>query len=174
MPTPKMSRLALLVLLPLFSCTAEPASPDAGGGGGGGAAAPAGPRPEEPVAAMNYDTQKLLARPRVSDAAITVEHVLVAFQGAKRADGVKRTRAEAEKLTAEIYAQALGGKKFTTLRHKYSSDPGGGVYPMKAGSSGMVAGFDEMGFRLQVDEIGVAPYHDADSPFGWHVIKRIK
>lgn len=44
----------------------------------------------------------------------------------------------------------------------------------KAGRSGMVAGFGNVGFRLKVGEIGVAPWHEKDSPYGWHVIKRVK
>jgi hypothetical protein len=31
-----------------------------------------------------------------------------------------------------------------------------------------------VGFGLAVDGIGLAPYDAAASPFGWHVIKRLK
>ncbi len=38
----------------------------------------------------------------------------------------------------------------------------------------MAKGFGDVGFSLQVGEIGLAEYHLKDSPFGWHIIKRIK
>jgi len=39
--------------------------------------------------------------------------------------------------------------------------------------SAMVPAFGDVGFALEVGELGMAPYHDEASPFGWHIIKRI-
>jgi hypothetical protein len=36
----------------------------------------------------------------------------------------------------------------------------------------MVPGFGNIGFNLQVAEIGVSNFSKTDSPFGWHIIKR--
>ena len=36
----------------------------------------------------------------------------------------------------------------------------------------MVPGFGNIGFKLKVGEVGISNYHQADSPFGWHIIKR--
>ena len=38
----------------------------------------------------------------------------------------------------------------------------------------MVPAFGNVGFKLAVDEIGVADYDPTTSPYGWHVIKRVK
>jgi len=38
----------------------------------------------------------------------------------------------------------------------------------------MVPAFGDVGFTLEVGEIGLAPYDAKASPFGWHVIKRIE
>jgi parvulin-like peptidyl-prolyl isomerase len=57
----------------------------------------------------------------------------------------------------------------------YSNDTGPGEYPMtKATRSQMVKAFGDVGFRLKVGEMGVAPWDASASPFGWHIIKRIK
>ena len=36
----------------------------------------------------------------------------------------------------------------------------------------MVPGFGNIGFKLKVGEVGISNYHQTDSPFGWHIIKR--
>jgi parvulin-like peptidyl-prolyl isomerase len=38
----------------------------------------------------------------------------------------------------------------------------------------MVKSFGDVGFRLKVGEIGVATWDATASPFGWHIIKRVK
>jgi hypothetical protein len=45
----------------------------------------------------------------------------------------------------------------------------GNEYPR----DGMVAAFGNVGFVLEVGEIGIADY-SPDSPFGFHIIKRTK
>lgn len=117
---------------------------------------------------------KLMARAEQPVEGITLQHVLIAFQGAKAAS-VSRTKAEARKLVEKVLLEARSGVNFKDLMQMYSTDPGPGEYAMtKAGRKGMVPGFGNVGFRLKVDEIGVAPYDPVDSPFGWHVIKRVK
>lgn len=37
----------------------------------------------------------------------------------------------------------------------------------------MVPAFGDVGFGLQIGEVGLAEYDEAKSPFGWHVIKRL-
>ena len=36
----------------------------------------------------------------------------------------------------------------------------------------MVPGFGNIGFALEVGEIGISNFDKIDSPFGWHIIKR--
>jgi len=38
----------------------------------------------------------------------------------------------------------------------------------------LVPAFGDVGFRLQQNEIGLAPHDEKSSPFGWHVIKRLE
>ncbi len=76
--------------------------------------------------------------------------------------------------------RALGGEDFDALVKEYSNDPGGGPYTMSTDGSagfprsGMATSFGDVGWRLQVGEIGVAPYHPTKCGFGWHIIKRVE
>jgi hypothetical protein len=66
----------------------------------------------------------------------------------------------------------------------HSSDPGEGTYTMvndgviagpgEANRSGMVGAFGDVGFRISVGEIGLAEHDEKSSPFGYHLIKRVK
>ncbi len=38
----------------------------------------------------------------------------------------------------------------------------------------MARAFGDVGWRLEVDQIGVAGYHPQNSGFGWHIMKRLK
>jgi parvulin-like peptidyl-prolyl isomerase len=137
----------------------------------GAAPVSSGPRPEK---AAN-------GQPAV----ITVQHVLISFQGSERSEQ-KRSQAEAEKLAFEIVNRAKGGEDFEKLMKEFSNDPGGGTYTLvneglsanqSAGEydrRGMVPAFGDVGFRLAVGEVGLADYDLKTSPFGLHIIKRIK
>jgi parvulin-like peptidyl-prolyl isomerase len=51
-----------------------------------------------------------------------------------------------------------------------------GVAPLSADEYSrdkMVPAFGNVGFTLQVGEIGIADYDPATSPYGWHIIKRV-
>ncbi len=41
------------------------------------------------------------------------------------------------------------------------------------GRDGMVPAFGNVGFVLNVGEVGIADFDRGTSPYGWHVIKRI-
>jgi parvulin-like peptidyl-prolyl isomerase len=124
---------------------------------------------------MDAAIAKLMAKSELADEAITVQHVLIAFQGAPRITGVTRSKDEAKALAEKVWTEAIGGADFRSLMKQHSNDSGGGEYPMtKAGRNNMVAGFGNVGFRLAVGEIGVAPWEATASPYGWHIIKRVK
>jgi hypothetical protein len=116
-------------------------------------------------------------------AVITVKHVLVAFEGAQRSEQ-KRTRAEAEKIAFEVINRAKSGEDFDKIMKEISNDPGEGTYtlvntgiaanPGEFERSGMVAAFGDVGFRILVGEVGIADYDPKGSPFGLHIIKRVK
>jgi hypothetical protein len=38
----------------------------------------------------------------------------------------------------------------------------------------MVAAFGDVGFKLEVDSIGMSVFDAQKSPYGWHIIKRLK
>lgn len=124
---------------------------------------------------MDGAIAELMQRPEHPDTAIAVQHVLIAFQGAPRVTGVTRSKDEAKALAERVWAEAVGGADFQALMRQHSNDSGPGEYPLtKAGRAQMVPGFGDVGFRLRVGEIGVAPWDPQKSPYGWHVIKRVK
>lgn len=113
---------------------------------------------------------------------IQVAHVLISFAGA--GTEATRTKAEAEKLAGEVLARAKKGEDFAGLIKQLSDDSGDGVYGManfkvapKQGEyprQGMVAAFGDVGFVLEVGGIGMSAWDARKSPYGWHVIKRLK
>jgi hypothetical protein len=120
---------------------------------------------------------------------IEVDHILIAFNGAPRMNGVTRSLAEAKELTDTLVARIHDDGDWAALKRQFSDDPGptgngGGPYamantgaPQKKGvhpRSGMVPAFGDVGFVLEVDEVGVAEYDAAKSPYGYHIIKRVK
>lgn len=180
MPTASRSRFqfhSLVTALALLGAcsTDENKTPDKAPADVTPAVTPAPAPAANPVEAMDAAIKALMAKPEQKDEAITVQHVLIAFQGAPRITGVTRNKDEAKVLAAEVLQQALGGADFKALMQKHSNDSGGGEYPMtKAGRMQMVKAFGDVGFRLDVGEIGVAPWDATASPFGWHIIKRVK
>jgi parvulin-like peptidyl-prolyl isomerase len=97
---------------------------------------------------------------------------------------VTRTQDEASKLAAEIFARAKKGESFDALVAKYTDDSAPGFYSManngvapaqgEYARDGMVAAFGDAGFPLAIGEIGIANYDKERSPFGWHIVKRVK
>ena len=114
---------------------------------------------------------------------VRVAHILVAFRGASRS-AATRTREEAEALAEDLLKRAKAGEDFDALMKEFSNDPGGGTYglvndgqapaPSYYPRRQMVPAFGNVGFKLRVGEVGMAPHDPTTSPFGWHVIKRIE
>ena len=141
--------------------------------------APAVPAPSvvatTPKKSMDESIAEFMAKPEVLDDSITVQHVLISFQGAPRMTNVTRSRDEAKALAEKVWDKAISGADFKGLMAAHSNDTGPGEYPMTKGTRAqMVKGFGDVGFRLKVGEIGVAPWDANASPFGWHIIKRVK
>ena len=122
---------------------------------------------------------------------ITVQHLLVGFEGSVRGKNINRSKAEAQKLAEELLTKAKSGADFDELVKDHTDDSFPGVYNLvNFGIEGdktnpnrekwvykrgeMVAAFGDVGFVLDVGEFGLAPYDSEKSPFGWHLIKRIK
>jgi hypothetical protein len=113
------------------------------------------------------------AAPKPPPDAITAQHVLVAYKGAKDAPkAVTRSKADAKARASEVAAKAKEkGTDFTVLVKEYSDDPGS---KDRLGSLGkftrdkMVKPFSDAAFALGVDETS----DPVETPFGFHVIKR--
>lgn len=121
---------------------------------------------------------------------ITIQHCLIGFRESMPERAI-RSPEEAAEFAAEILEQAKAGEDFDSLvrqhtddsapgiyklaNHGYESDAGGQIPSRAIAARGsMVAGFGDVGFKLEVGEIGMASYDPAASPFGYHIIKRIK
>ncbi len=132
------------------------------------------------------------AKPEGEDDRITVQHILIGFQEAvgfggnvpDKAQG--RTQEDARKLAYELLDRAKAGEDFDKLVEEYTDDSAPGVYSLsnigvaadqaagEYGRKNMVPAFGDVGFKLKVGEIGIADYDPATSPYGWHIIKRVK
>ena len=78
------------------------------------------------------------------------------------------------------------GGDWAAAKSENSEDPApGGPYslanhgvatstPNESKRSDMVAAFGDVGFGLAVGEMGMADYDARKSPFGFHIIKRVK
>ena len=124
------------------------------------------------------------------DQHITVQHILigfkdaVGFQGNPPPKAAARTQDDAKKLAYEILDRAKKGENYDDLVKQYTDDQAPGIYSMSnIGATpgtgeypreGMVAAFGNVGFTLKVGEIGIADYDPTTSPFGYHIIKRVK
>ena len=113
---------------------------------------------------------------------IQVAHILISFAGA--GTEAVRSKADAEKLAGDVLARAKKGEDFHKLIKELSDDPGEGVYGManfkvrpergEYERGGMVPAFGDVGFKLAVGAIGMSTHDARTSPYGWHVIKRLK
>jgi hypothetical protein len=123
------------------------------------------------------------AKPALPAGCIEVQHILVGFTGSVPGKTVARTKEEAAKLAQELLAQARKGDDFTALVKKYTADSAPGIYKMCDAEQvpkgfysryGMVKAFGDVSFSLKPGEIGLAEWSVADSPYGWHIIKRLE
>ncbi len=116
---------------------------------------------------------------------VVVQHVLIAHNGTGIA-GVTRNPREAEQLAQRVLARARRGESFDRLVRLHSDESRDkdiydltnyGVPPSRKGQVQrvqMVRGFGDVAFKLRPLEIGLVPYDEARSPYGWHVIKRLR
>lgn len=172
----KALALCLLVLLPACSDSSETRL---------GAAAET---PEELRRRMDLAIAELEARPEHQSPRVTIQHLLVAVTGGG-VPGAHRTPAEAGALAAELLARTRLGEDFDTLVKNHTDEAHPGIYTLslEPGTTpgvhpraDVVACLGDVAWRLQVGEVGVAPYdggvagHEPRSPHGYHLIKRLE
>jgi hypothetical protein len=116
---------------------------------------------------------------------VVVQHVLIGFEGSVPGKPVTRSQAEAETLANEILEKAKAGEDFGALVKEHTDDqyPGyyflanTGIEPLGASEfrrDQMVKGFGDVAFELRIGDVGMAGFNEQDSPFGWHIIKRVE
>ncbi len=128
----------------------------------------------------------------MGDEHIAVQHILIGFkdaigfQGNPPPKAASRTQEDARKLAYELLDRAEKGEDYDKLVQEYTDDSAPGLYSLanigvaadqatgEYGRKNMVPAFGDVGFKLKVGEVGIADYDPATSPYGWHVIKRVK
>ena len=123
-------------------------------------------------------------KPAVEPKHVMVQHILIGFRGSVPGKDIQRTKDEAKKLAYEILERARKGEDYDALVQKYTDDSPPGIYSMSGNGvepaageyarSGMVPAFGNVGFAISPGNIGIADYDPQASPFGWHIIKRLK
>jgi parvulin-like peptidyl-prolyl isomerase len=131
----------------------------------------AAPPPPPPDKLQSF---AILKRKRLTDAA-KVKHILVGWDEVNAGDdrAKTRSRAQVEKLVAEILAKANKGESFEGLMLAHSEDAPAAVKSGQAydvtPDAGLVLPFIDLSLRLKVGELGVVR-----TEFGLHIIKRVE
>ncbi len=133
------------------------------------------------------DPEAVKAPPgREEPSRVTVQHVLVSFQEAKKVPGCTRTKDEAQRLAERVLRDAKAGRNFDELVELYSDDrPGAGTIPIanwgvsarraeELERRALAPGFGRAAFALEVGQVGLVPYDESESPYGWHIVKRVQ
>ena len=114
---------------------------------------------------------------------VSVQHILIGFKKKVPGKNLDRTKKEAGELAAEVLRRAQEGQDFEALITEFTDDTRSGYVvtnddaPLRARSyerSKLAVYFGDVAFGLEVGEVGMAKYHPGNSPYGWHIIKRIE
>jgi len=115
---------------------------------------------------------------------VKVQHILISFKGKLPGRDIKRSMEEAKVLAYQLLERAQNGEDYDALVKEYTNDQAPGIYGMSNNGvkpalgeyprGGMVGAFGNVGFVLEVGEIGIADFNTGTSPYGWHIIKRIE
>jgi foldase protein PrsA len=115
---------------------------------------------------------------------VVVQHILIGFKKSVPNKKLDRSKKEAQALALELLERAREGEDFDALVKEYTNDRHPGIYkltnkgaPLMSGARSredMAPNFGRIAFSLEVGSIGLAKYHPGNSPYGWHVIKRLE
>ena len=181
---------ALLIAALAAGCAGQSATKEqATSVAGAGSATSAAPRTAAPTETKTKETSMAAAgtmpvKPDVEPQHVQVQHILIGFAGSVGNKPITRTKEEAKTLAYEILARARKGEDFDALVRQYTDDSPPGIYgmsgigvpplPGEQARDEMVPAFGNVGFAISPGNIGIADYDPAASPFGWHIIKRLK
>lgn len=178
MSRPPRSGPLLLALTALVACS-HPAPPPPG---------PPAETPEQLLDTLLAAADELAARPEQALEQVTIQHLLVAVTGGG-VPGANRSPGEAEEWTAQLFGRARAGEDFDLLVKNFTNETYPGVYTLTAGPddpprtfarSSVMPILGDVAWRLKVGELGVALYdgglpgHEAKSPLGYHIVRRIE
>lgn len=134
--------------------------------------------------AKGYAPGTMPVKPAKEPERVQVQHILIGFKGSVPGKPITRTMEEAKALAYQILERARKGEDFGALVREFTDDRPPGVYAMSNNGvtpnpgeyarSGMVPAFGNVGFAISVGNIGIADHDPKTSPYGWHVIKRVK
>jgi len=177
---------ALLVITALAAgCAGQSAkkeqSTSVDGAGSSTAAAPTTTNTKEPSMAA---AGTMPVKPDVEPQHVQVQHILIGFAGSVPQKPITRTKEEAKTLAYQLLDRARAGEDFDALVRQYTDDSPPGIYGLSGISvpplpgeyprDRMVPAFGNVGFALSPGNIGMADFDPEASPFGWHIIKRLK
>jgi len=129
---------------------------------------------------------KMSTAPEKEPDHIRVQHILIGFKGSVPGKSITRTVEEAKALAYSLVDSAKSGVNYDDLVARHTDDSAPGIYglanrgvtpagpPTEYGRDQMVPAFGNVGFKLKLGEIGVADYDARNSPYGFHVIKRVE
>ncbi len=132
------------------------------------------------------ESTETASAPKEEPQLIAVQHILIAFDGSLPGRTIGRTKEEAKVLAESVFEQAKSGADYDTLVKENTDDAYPGIYKMANFNAQadmaqdvfprarMVPAFGNVGFVLDVGEIGLAEFDPQSSPYGWHVIKRVE
>jgi hypothetical protein len=134
---------------------------------------PEPPLPPAPVETVDpKDPAAAAKEPELEE--ISAQHLLVMYQGSKSApSSIKRTRDEARIRAGEALDAVKRGQDFDKVVSSYTDEPGGAVRRGRLGRftrDRMVKAFSDAAFALEVGEVSTV----IESPFGFHVIRRLE
>jgi len=146
------------------------------------AAAPPAPSPTPAPSASPTPTP---APKNAGPERVVVQHLLVSFGDAIPGKKIARTQDEARVLAGQLLERVRKGEDFDALVKQYTDDQHPGIYALcnngvaprtrdEYPRQGMVACFGDVSFSLAPGEIGLCELDATRSPYGWHIIKRLK
>lgn len=131
------------------------------------------------------DSSKVAERDFSGDPHVVVQSILIAFKGSLPGKEISRSQKEAKKLALEVFEKAKENpKSFEELVKAESDDQIPGIYKLanygqelqseEFHRSFMVKSFGDRAFGLEKGEVGFVEYDSDHSPYGFHVLLRVK